>query len=964
VNQYNYRRSRLFIESSTDKRQCIQNFVLFNARSINNKLPELQHLLYSTEYDAIMISESWLSIDTPDSMIDPLNKYCIVRRDRPALGGGVCAIVSKLHCIVTIDLSACYPDLEVCCFDLLCNRSNQRCRIFVVYRPPDVHNMPRLVECLQKFTAVKYNSIIVGDFNCGDIDWQLLVAPTDGTQDALLNFVIAEGLAQVVQYPTRNERILDIILTNEPLAMCRVEVLHPFSTSDHNQIEFSVFTDCIDSNSDSDRLQPDLNVKHYDWSQADYDGMNNYIAAVDWLKILSVNLTADSLWAAFSDVLQTAVDLFVPVKSMSEYTNTKCRRWYPAALKRAITRKKCLWRKHRSDPDDVDALLAYRKAATNCKQMLREYEIKREQKVIDGNSAGGFFRFVNGKLSCRRGLGALCDDSGDVITSDIDRANLLNEYFASVGTVDNGVNPPLPRAVPPNAQLDSVNFTPDNVYSAMQKLKLGGSSGPDGFSPQLYKKLAGSLAEPMSLVFTSFMSVGQIPREWAHAIVTPVYKCGSASSRSNYRPISLTCVASKIMERVVVSNMLIYLRRNGVISKQQHGFLQGRSTTSNLLEALNDWTLTVNDRKAVGVTYIDFAKAFDTVCHSKLLNKLAAYGISGQLLQWIKSFLSDRSQQTRVGHSLSAVTKLSSGVVQGSVLGPLLFVLFINDIVGLFPNQRCKCKLYADDLKLYTVLEAGADYIAMQDKLNDICDWARIWQLSISYTKCNIMYIGDAETNADMMLNGNVVPVVDQVKDLGIIVDSSLSFSVHINKVVSQAFIRSNLIRRCFVSRHVPTLMRAFIVYVRPLVEYASCVWSPHHVTLVKLVESVQRRFTKRLPGFWALDYEARLASLGIDSLEARRLRQDLVYTYKIIFGLTDDAAGDFFTRASSDHNTRGHEYKLFPSCNRIDVRKYFFAERVVRPWNELPAQSEHFSSLQRFKNFVNSANLDKYMIS
>jgi hypothetical protein len=225
------------------------------------------------------------------------------------------------------------------------------------------------------------------------------------------------------------------------------------------------------------------------------------------------------------------------------------------------------------------------------------------------------------------------------------------------------------------------------------------------------------------------------------------------------------------------------------------------------------------------------------------------------------------------------------------------------------------------------------------------------------------MYIGDADTNADMMLNDNVVPVVNHVKDLGVIVDSSLSFSVHINKIVSQAFIRSNLIRRCFESRHVPTLMRAFIVYVRPLVEYASCVWSPHHVTLVKLIESVQRGFTKRLPGFWALDYKTRLASLGIDSLETRRLRQDLVCTYKIVFGLSNDTMSDFFTRASSDHNTRGHEYKLFPSCNRIDVRKYFFTERVIRPWNELPAQEEHFSSLRRFKKFVSTANLDKYML-
>ena len=203
----------------------------------------------------------------------------------------------------------------------------------------------------------------------------------------------------------------------------------------------------------------------------------------------------------------------------------------------------------------------------------------------------------------------------------------------------------------------------------MQKLKTGGSSGPDGFPPQLFKKLSGSLAKPLSLIYSSFVSVGCMPRAWAHATVTPIYKSGSASTTSNYRPISLTCVASKIMERVVVTDMLVYLRRRGIIAKQQYGFLQGRSTSSNLLETINDWTMFINCKNCVTAAYIDFAKAFDTVCHNMLLHKLSAYGISGNLLQWIESFLTGRSQQTRVSQSFSNVTNLFSGIVQGSVLG-------------------------------------------------------------------------------------------------------------------------------------------------------------------------------------------------------------------------------------------------------------------------------------------------------
>ena len=178
---------------------------------------------------------------------------------------------------------------------------------------------------------------------------------------------------------------------------------------------------------------------------------------------------------------------------------------------------------------------------------MREYEIKQEQKIIDSNNAGGFYRFVNAILSCKRGIGALKKDNGDVGLTDVERANLLNDYFASVTVKDNGSMPVFDRVVPDDAKLESVDFTVENVFAAIKKLKAGGSSGPDGFPPVLFKKLAGIVAEPLSLIFNSFMSVGKIPREWAHAIVTPVYKSGSASSVSNYRPISLTPVACKII---------------------------------------------------------------------------------------------------------------------------------------------------------------------------------------------------------------------------------------------------------------------------------------------------------------------------------------------------------------------------------------------------------------------------------
>jgi len=226
------------------------------------------------------------------------------------------------------------------------------------------------------------------------------------------------------------------------------------------------------------------------------------------------------------------------------------------------------------------------------------------------------------------------------------------------------------------------------------------------------------------------------------------------------------------------------------------------------------------------------------------------------------------------------------------------------------------------------------------------------------------MYIGNTRNRPSLLLNDVTLAVVDEVRDLGVIVDSRLKFDAHIHQTVVRAFVRSNLIHKCFVSRDIFTLIRAYKVYVRPIVEYATCVWSPYHVSKTKQIESVQRNFTKRLPGCALLSYKARLTRLGLESLEMRRLKYDLLYTYKIIFGLVSDAAMNMFTLTNTLYSTstRGHAYKLYPHNNRIDSRKHFFSQRVIAPWNNLPATADNFRSFSSFKRFLNSTDLTMYV--
>jgi len=400
------------------------------------------------------------------------------------------------------------------------------------------------------------------------------------------------------------------------------------------------------------------------WHEADYDGMNSYLSAVDWYGILSVNLSPNDLWLALRDKIYEAATLFVPIANYASTAAMRShRKLYPKTIRNSLARKRCLWRAYRKHPENSRLFIRYKKCEIECRNMIQKHELAKEAKVISADNIGSFYKFVNNQLTCSSGIATLIDNAGNAVTTDTDKAELLNQYFGSVCMKDDGQLPYFKQIVPDDVKLNSVDFSISAVLRVLKKLKTKTAPGPDKLPPVLYKNLSSSLAEPLSLLFASCQSVGKIPDEWHSAIVTPLYKGGISSAVSNYRPVSLTCIACKIMERIITSDMLTYLHAHNVISKQQHGFLSHRCTETNLLECLNDWTLALHDRKSVMALYIDFAKAFDTVSHNKLCHKLLSYGIDGSLYSLLENFLAERSQCTRVGNSCSTKISLRSGVI-------------------------------------------------------------------------------------------------------------------------------------------------------------------------------------------------------------------------------------------------------------------------------------------------------------
>ena len=464
-------------------------------------------------------------------------------------------------------------------------------------------------------------------------------------------------------------------------------------------------------------------------------------------------------------------------------------------------------------------------------------------------------------------------------------------------------------------------------------------------------------------MFNGFFSDGFVPPVWKEAYVKPIHKSGNAWSVQNYRPISLTCVCAKVMESIVSEQLMAYLLDNGLITKSQHGLLAKRSTCTNLLDTFQDWVIALNGHANIDVVFIDFAKAFESVSHVKLLHKLRGYGVQYELLGWIKSFLENRSQRVMVDGTLSGAVPVRSGVVQGSVLGPLLFVCFINDVTSTLDGYA-SYQLYADDLKLYSQVELNVPN-KVASSLDKLKSWSEIWQLGINGSKCSVMHLGSSNQMFQYNIGPLELPNITQIRDLGITYNNKLCFGDYIDTVVARAYQRIYLIFRGFASRCQTLLKRAYITYVRPLLEYCTPVWSPYLISDISRVENVQRYFTRRLfPMANRPAYQDRLKLLDIESLEMRRLKCDLKMYYQIMHGLVNLDRYKFFHTVNKSHKTRSHDLQIEKPLYRNNNLANTFASRVIDCWNNLDEQIVTASSLKKFKSSLDGVNLNQYCLS
>jgi len=538
------------------------------------------------------------------------------------------------------------------------------------------------------------------------------------------------------------------------------------------------------------------------------------------------------------------------------------------------------------------------------------------------------------------------------VREDKEMAGLFNEFFSGVFTREDTTAIPEPARMEVASELSEIQVTVKKVQDKIKKLRKGAAAGPDKIGVTVLQELVNVVSSPLATVMRKSLEEGKVPSDWRSANVTPIFKKGSKFCPGNYRPVSLTSVSGKILESIIRDDITNHLDRNHLIKPSQHGFMRGRSCTSNLLSFLEKTTAAVDRGEAVDVAFLDFAKAFDKVPIQRLLKKVKAHGIRGRLYNWIAAWLENRVQRVVLNGEASDWAAVLSGVPQGSVLGPLLFLIFINDLDTAAEAVEIVRK-FADDTKVAQPIRSEEDHRKLQSALTGMADWADTWGMSFNVQKCKIMHVGHSNPRLAYSMNGVQLATTEEERDLGVVMTSKLKPSGQCAKAARTAQMVLGQLGRAFQAKDKHVFVQLYKTYVRPHLEFACQAWSPWTAADKEVLERVQERAVKMVSGLRTHTYEDRLKELEMTTLEERRHQADMAMVYKILSGKEKVDPGEWFTMAAEGgRRTRVAADPLNVTIRhgRLDIRKNFFTVRVTETWNSVPANIKSLKTLDGFK--------------
>ncbi|KAI8494635.1 hypothetical protein Bbelb_278610 [Branchiostoma belcheri] len=778
--------------------------------------------------------------------------------------------------------------------------------------------------------------LIGGDFNLPGWDWSSTTlkpsTPYPGLHQDFLDILQDNGLEQLVKEPTREDNTLDLLVTNNPNLVPRVEIVP--GLSDHN-IPY-----CEINTSNRRKKQTQRTIPLF--AKADWDSLRSEATKISIeVQDNCDNMSTEELWTTFKDSLTAAVKNFIPHKTTRTKINLP---WVTPSIRKLMNRrdrKYRKWKKNGSNKlrEEVKAL-----RRTIQRQIRRSYWSHLNSVFTEETSAykpgnKRFWAYVKNQRSSNAGVAPLKKD-GRLTSNPQEQADILNEHFQSVFSDGQQYS---------NAEfeektgmqnidvpaMDNITITCEGVSKLMEKLNPHKAGGPDGISPRILRELAEELAPALTTIFKSSLTTGSVPTDWRSAYVMPIFKKGEQYDPTNYRPISLTCIACKLMEHIVVKHVMYHLESHAILNDAQHGFRRGRSCESQLLEMVEELTTNVESGKQTDILIMDFAKAFDRVNHSLLIHKLHRLGIQGSTLAWIESFLRDRRQAVIVDGYQSSYASVRSGVPQGSVLGPCLFLAYINDL----PDKlTALARLFADDTAMYNVITNREQQDQLQRDLERLADWEKSWDMMFHPAKCVTMTVTRSRKplETSYVLHGHTLETVRTAKYLGVSLCRDASWNVHYNNVANKANGVLCFIKRNLKISSVSIKEKAYKTFVRPLLEYASSVWDPYKQKDIDKLESIQRRAARYVLNRYhnTSSVTNMLAELGWQPLAERRRSARLGMLAKINQGIVQCPIIKSKLVPPPSRRRRTHNYQLSQIKTRTQYRDFSFLPRTIKDWN------------------------------
>ena len=963
--------------------QNVQGFVNLQTKSTQpclyeSKVLEFQGYVFNKKPDVVILNEPWLKDTIMDSEIFPNNSYKIFRRDRSLKshphvisdpkkfkrngGGVVIAFRSDLDITTEIFKLKDGPAKAEIISVVVTPVSGPKICISTLYRVGTLgaENLSEIRRHLQAIASSKSccKHIIVGDFNLSKTLWP------DGISSCSLETEFISmfddlGLEQVIDFPTHTHgNTLDLLLCNTSELVSDIKVL-PKDTvcrSDHFGLEFKIQLKCK-------RLKS-TKRKIYNLKKANFSAINRELCRINWDNVFN-NCSSDLALDKFDAIFTSICDRHIPkVTTKSSFQPP----WFDSELDNICKSKNKLLDKFKQTGEHRykdQASILRKQFKKLCTQKKLDNVMNSDDPALVKKKFWSYYKSTSN--SCR--VPNTVHYKSKFRCKNTDKANLFNQYFSDQFSPASSYNIDINFE---NDPYTNVSFSENTVFNFLRKLNANKAAGPDGRQAKLIKCCAWGLSKPLSKLYTMFFRSGSIPKLWKLANIVPVHKKGDKSSVENYRPISLTCLPMKVFE-YCVKDLLINKCRH-LIHDSQHGFLPKRSCTTQMIPFSDNLSYCLNRSSRIDVVYFDFAKAFDSVNHDIILQKLKKqFSIDGLLLKFVREYLQGRTQRVIIDGCESSTLPVLSGVPQGSILGPLLFVIFINDMQSVI-GPGTNIALYADDTKIWREILLDEDQFILQQDIDKLYKWSFDNKMKFHPDKCKVL----AVTNKSRIfalpfyehfysLNGVILDYVDSEKDLGVHINGKLNWNFHCLSLARKANQRLGFVRRTCSFVLSPAQRKVlYLSLVRSMFEHCSPIWALQSVAAINAFDHLQKRAVKWILGEPCVSYSdeeflQKQWGLGLLPMKSKFVYTDTILFHKIVYNLIDINLPIYVRRQEPQDITRttrstqaiadGSD-KLHFKCTVLPKIKCFennFFNRTLKVWNVLPLSIREIEPSESF---------------